>query len=124
MKIDKLIEEFYESAITGLNLVDNNRYLINNKYKNLEKRLGFVEMDKELLLNFEIDEFKSIFSNFFPIYLDGIFLEKPQNLKCIKYFGISEHFEVVKEGCIIPDYMLWLKRDSNGKATFDRMEKI
>ena len=123
MKTDKLIEYIsakLESEITGLNLVDNNRYLINNKYKNLENRLGFVEFDKDLLLNSEIDAFKAIFSNFFPIYANHLFLNRER----IEYFGISEYFETVEEGCMIPEYKLWLKRDSNGKTTFDKMEKL
>lgn len=123
MKTNELIEYIsarLESEMTGLNLVDNNRYLINNKYKNLENRLGFIEIDRELLLNSEIDWFKAIFSNFFPIYVNHLFL----NRECIEYFGISEHFEILEEGCIIPEYILWLKQDSNGKVEFDKMEKL
>lgn len=88
----------------------------------ITKRKGHLLVNRELILQADVDTLKVIFSNFFPLDVNRHHIVNYWD--SIEYYGISEHFEEVEEACVAPTYEMWLKRDKNGKVKFDKMVKL
>jgi len=83
--------------------------IINNKK-------GIIDISPEVLDTMPLEMIKMFFSNFYP---HAIVRGHDLNANFIKYFGRSEHFEEVKEGGIIPNYIACFNQEQDGKYTIE-----
>ena len=58
----------------------------------IKKRKGCIRVSKELVDGLNVDLFKLLFGNFYPINTDIV------GYGDVVYYGYSEHFDVSKEG--------------------------
>ena len=79
--------------------------------ENLIDRRGHIYVSRELLKQADINFLKLLYGNFYPIAIDefGSAFNRP-----LKIYGVSEHFEELEEGTIIPEYEVIIHSDENG----------
>lgn len=64
-----------------------------------------------LLKTMNLDEYKALFSEFFPTNIEMNYLSYHSGLL---YYGISPHFSSVPEECIVPEYEAIMTRKESG----------
>lgn len=88
----------------------------------IQKRRGKVIVSRQLLRSEDEKILKALFSNFYPIatepYHDNGYYND------VLYFGYSPHFDIIKEGDVIPGYDFRFKRDNNGNVSIDSVNKL
>lgn len=88
------------------------------KTHEIHKRKGRLIVSDELLKSMSENDLKQLYSNVFPmnIELKGFY-------KHVIY-AVSNHFDVVEEGCFIPEYTVELITDEEGNSKFHKVNKI
>lgn len=70
----------------------------------IQKRKGKVKISKYSLDNLDKVLLKKVFSNFYPIHIE---YECNQDINdIIIYYGYSSYFDILDNGCVIPEYKL------------------
>ena len=82
------------------------------------QRKGMIVFSKSIHKEYDENMLKEIFSNFFPLAITEL------NNGFVRYIGYSPHFEIVKEGHIIPNYNMILSNNKDKIYKFDRVEKL
>ncbi len=89
----------------------------------LKDRRGYIQISRALVEDPHPEDIKIFFSNFYPIALDTSHDFGAYGV--IRYYGLSEHFEIVKPMCACPEYQIYINYDSvNNKSTFEKIEKL
>lgn len=90
---------------------------------NIYDRKGILILSREMIINANENLLRDIFSNFFPIATETS--HRVNFYDSITYYGLSPHFEKVKDGCTIPRYKMELiKLNEDGEFVFNNMIKI
>lgn len=87
---------------------------------NIQKRKGFLKISEQLLGENEVDFFKAIFSNFFPI---GIQPDYSCGYNDRMYFGLSPYFDEIEKGESVPEYMAIIHTDRNMNIILHEMKR-
>lgn len=87
---------------------------------NIQKRKGFLKISEQLLSENEVDFFKAIFSNFFPI---GIQPDYSCGYNDKMYFGLSPYFDEIEEGEAVPEYMATIHTDRHRNIILKEMKR-
>lgn len=87
---------------------------------NIFNKRGFVNIYGDIIFSFKVNDFKALFSNFYPIKIIDEIITK----RCFAYYGYSEHFRELKEGEEIPNYDLEFKRNENNTIEFVSAKEI
>ena len=82
------------------------------------QRKGVIVFSKSIHEEYDQDMLKEIFSNFFPLAITEL------HNGFVRYIGYSPHFEIVKEGHIIPNYRISVSHDIDRVYKFDGVQKI
>lgn len=80
----------------------------------LFKRRGKITVTKELLFDGNVKFLKAFFGNFYPIHAQW---DDTYGFgRDLVYTGFSEHFDVVEEGMMAPEYQAEVTRHSENET--------
>lgn len=68
----------------------------------IQNRRGMVKISRSQMFGFQFSEYKVLFENFFPIFIDESYSVLPDNI--IRYIGFSKYFAELAEGEACPEY--------------------
>lgn len=73
----------------------------------IKNKKGFIKFHRETLINLTPDEFKALYSVFFPIKMEADYANEPNVM--IKAYGYSEQFEELTPGDAPLEYAVTLE---------------
>lgn len=92
-----------------------------NISSSITKRRGIIKVSHPLITDGDIGILKALYSNFYPLSIE------PENdfgeVRNFVMKGMSEHFDEVEEGSVIPQYEMEFFRNKDGVITFSKCIK-
>ena len=89
-----------------------------NKIKVLENRKGSVKINRDLLLEGNLNVLKAIFSKFYPLHIDTNLFSNNTT-----YYGISKEFDILEEGTVSPEYdcLITVNKNKTVSVKFNKL---